>query len=196
LIGVKSQKNAETTVKTANPSLEIIEVIHIWTDFGHFGSCELCSRIGLTYSRIPQRQGPDLQLATFRSISLAWLLAQVAAFSLTVIFNSEGHFPKMDMALFALGVGIAALVGFGIGVVAYVALHAIARVTRGIQKSEYLGPWQLVIMAMVSIIGGTFSLATLNAVFQDANAFLFVLMGILSTFVFTRSVTAGQRTAA
>jgi len=59
-----------------------------------------------------------------------------------------------------------------------------------------LGPWQLVIMAMVSIIGGTFSLATLNAVFQDANAFLFVLMGILSTFVFTRSVTAGQRTAA
>jgi hypothetical protein len=38
LIGVKSQKNAETTVKTANPRLEIIEVIHIWTDFGQVDS--------------------------------------------------------------------------------------------------------------------------------------------------------------
>jgi ABC-type transport system involved in cytochrome c biogenesis permease subunit len=102
----------------------------------------------------------------------------------------------MDMALFALGVGMAAIVGFGIGVVSYVALHAIARITRGLQKSEFLSPWQLVIIALVSIIGGTFSLATLNAVFQDANAFLFVLMGILSTLAFTRSVTPGHRTAA
>ena len=127
---------------------------------------------------------------------MAWLLAQAAAFAVTVLFNSEGHFPKMDMALFALGVGMAAIVGFGIGVVSYVALHAIARITRGLQKSEFLSPWQLVIIALVSIIGGTFSLATLNAVFQDANAFLFVLMGILSTLAFTRSETPGHRTAA
>lgn len=131
-----------------------------------------------------------MHVATFKSITLAWSLAQTAAFATSLVFQPKGHYPSMDIALVALGVGMAAIAGFGIGVVAYVALQVIARINFGFQKREVLYPWQLTIMACTSIIGGTFVLSALNAVFQEGNAFLFALMAVLSSIAFTRSVAS------
>lgn len=137
-----------------------------------------------------------MHLATFKSITVAWVLTQSAAFVANVIFHTEGHFPKMTIALFALGLGLAAIAGFGIGVVAYVTLQAISRANRGFQKAEFLSPWQLLMMATVSIVGGTFALSSLNAVYEDGNVILFVLMASLSTVAFMRSVRATQPNSA
>jgi chromate transport protein ChrA len=132
-----------------------------------------------------------VKLASFRSITLAWILVQSAAFALSVAIQPQGHFSSMTIGLFILGLGMAAIAGLGVGVVSFVLLQTVSRLNRGFQRTEFLTPWQLAVMAMVTIIGGTFILGFANQVFQDGNVLLFILMGILAMIAFSRSVTQG-----
>jgi hypothetical protein len=130
-----------------------------------------------------------LLVASFTRVTSTWMFVQSLAFISVLVISPVGHYPAADAALVALGLGLAGVVGFGLGLANYAFLHAFERLTRNFTVPGSMSLWRLTVAAIFLITAGTFVLASINGALLDGNVVLFTLMAALSSVAFARSVS-------
>lgn len=129
-----------------------------------------------------------MKLQRFSRVAIVWVFIECLAFTARLIIHPQGFLGPINVAIVALGLGISALVGLGLGVVFWAAVKVLfAAISRA---SNVAMPWFHLGVIAVMIVAGTFCLSSITAVFEVGDALLYGVMVALSSTGFFCSVKA------